>query len=291
MLDRYYRNTGDGIFAKDTTFPEYFENGAVVKASDIDKDGDLDLFIGGRAVANDFGKIPNSYLLENTKNGFKVIPNEVLQKVGMVTDAIFTDLDLDGDDDLIIVGEWMSPTFFLNINGVFKKSTLLKEPLNGLWQTILPFDVDQDGDMDYVLGNWGLNSKYKASKENPMLMYYGDLDENGTTETIVCIKKNGAYYTLNTLDELKGQLPYLKKKFNTYHSFAGKTVEEIFEASNLKSLEKLSVHELASGYLQNNEGKYTFHLRLYTQICFPCQVFFWFFFSHIFLTLCLSLLV
>jgi len=158
----------------------------------------------------------------------------------MVTEAIFTDYDIDGDEDLIVVGEWMPPTFFSNTNGVFKKSTVLDGKLNGLWQTIAPFDMDKDGDMDYVLGNWGLNSKYKASKEYPMLMYYGD------------------YYTLNTLDELTAQLPSLKKKFNTYNSFAGKTIEEVFDRSTLKKLEKLKVHELASGYLQNTEGAYTF---------------------------------
>ena len=258
LLDRLYRNTGKGDFYKDATFPKLFENSSVVTTSDIDKDGDLDLFIGSNAVANNFGSIPNSYILENTPQGFKIIENLALQNVGMVTDAVFSDYDADGDNDLIVVGEWMQPTFFQNNNGVFSKSNVIKDKLNGLWQAISPFDIDADGDVDYVLGNWGLNSKYKATKAYPMLMYYGDIDENGMTETILCIEKNSNYYTLNTFDELSKQLPFLQKRFSSYKDFAGKSIINIFGLQTLNALDVLEVHELASGYLKNNNGTYVF---------------------------------
>ena len=258
LLDRLYKNDGKGNFKKDTSFPEFFENGAIAKASDFDQDGDLDLFIGGRVVANNFGTIPNSYLLENTKSGFKIIENKELQKIGMVTDAIFSDYDLDGDEDLIIVGEWMTPTFFQNDHNNFVKVSVGTESLSGLWQTIAPFDIDSDGDLDYVLGNWGLNSKFKADKDHPLLMYCGDVDGNGKSESIIATEKNGKYYTINNFDELSGELTVLKKKFTSYQAFAGKTIDAIFNADFFEKMNRLEVHELASGYLRNNNGSFVF---------------------------------
>ena len=258
LLDRYYRNTGDGNFYKEESYPKYFENSSVIKSADIDQDGDLDLFVGSDAVVNNFGSIPNSYLLENTPKGFKIKENAVLQNVGMVTDAIFSDYDTDGDKDLIVIGEWMQPTFFQNDKGVFTKQDILNEKLNGLWQSISPYDFDNDGDIDYILGNWGLNSKFKASAAYPMLMYHGDIDKNGMTETILCIEKNKTYYTINTFDELAKQLPFLQKKFDSYKAFAGKSIHDIFEAQTLDELNVLKVHELASGYLKNDKGSFIF---------------------------------
>ncbi|WP_103071664.1 VCBS repeat-containing protein [Aquimarina sediminis] len=260
LLDRLYTNDSKGNFIKKQSFPKYYENGSIVKTSDIDNDGDLDLFVGGYAVSNDFGNTPVSYLIENTASGFKIINNAELQKVGMVTDAVFSDYDNDGDSDLIIVGEWMSPVFFQNNSGVFTMVEVFNSKLNGLWQSIVPFDIDKDGDVDYIMGNWGKNSKFKASKNNPMLMYYGDLDKNGDTETIIAIHKNKKYYTINTFDELSGQLRFLKKKFVSYKSFAGKSIEEIFDKKELQQMSVLQVHELASGYLKNNKnGSFSFY--------------------------------
>ena len=176
----------------------------------------------------------------------------------MVTDAIFSDYDADGDADLIVVGEWMVPTFFQNEGGVFTKISLGLESLNGLWQTIVPFDMDNDGDLDYILGNWGLNTKYKASEAFPLRLYYGDVDGNGQSESIIAQAKNGQYYTQHHLDELAVQLPTLKKKFTTYQQFAGKPLEAIFDKKTRNRLELLSVQELASGYLKNNKGTFVF---------------------------------
>jgi hypothetical protein len=152
----------------------------------------------------------------------------------------------------------MQPAFLQNNNGDFENVTVLTENLNGLWQSIAAFDIDNDGDDDYILGNFGLNTKFKASKKYPMKMYVGDLDNNNSIETIVAIEKNGNYYTIQGLDELAGQLNYLKKKYTTYNRFAGQTVENIFGREILESTELLTVTTLASGYLKNSNGNFTF---------------------------------
>ena len=177
------------------------------------------------------------------------------------TDAISTDFNKDGQIDLVVVGEWMNPTFLENSKGNFKDvtSTFVKGNNSGLWQSIAAFDIDNDGDDDFILGNFGLNSKFKASDKYPMKMYVGDLDNNNRTETIIAIEKKGNYYTLQGLDELAGQLNYLKKKYRSYKDFAGKTVEEIFGKELLKTTTLLKVTNLASGYLKNDEGSFTFY--------------------------------
>jgi len=258
LLDRYYIANDSSLIK--TEIPEYFENGSVVATDDYDSDGDIDMFIGGAAVSYNFGKTPNSYLLKNDKGNFSIDVNDEIQNVGMVTDAIWSDFDLDGDNDLIVVGEWMSPTFFENDQGILKNTTtsLLKEKLNGLWQRIQPFDIDNDGDLDYLIGNWGLNTKLTASKKYPVKMYYDDFDKNLLTETIVATEKKGKYYPILGLDELSSQMVYLKKKFPSYASFAGKTLEEIIDKEQLKNATLLEVHELASGYLKNDNGSFIF---------------------------------
>ncbi|MCX2679895.1 VCBS repeat-containing protein [Galbibacter sp. EGI 63066] len=257
LLDRFFIQDETGM--KKVDLPEYFENVSVIKANDFDEDGDIDLFVGSNAVNNDFGNIPNSYILKNNNGNFSIKENKELQQIGMVTDAVWSDFDRDGQTDLIVVGEWMAPTFFKNENGSFKKVIITDNKLNGLWQAITPFDIDNDGDMDYLMGNWGLNSKFEASTNYPMKMYYADFDDNGYTETIVATEKNGLYYTLAGLDDLSAQMVRLmRKKFTTYKSFAGKTLEEVISPDLLKKAELLEVHTLKSGYLENNDGSFSF---------------------------------
>jgi hypothetical protein len=267
--------SGSGQFAADlvhrmylgtsltkSVFPETNAmNASVIKAFDYDKDGDLDLFIGNNSKYNSFGKMPDCYLLNNNKGIFTIVQAATFSGIGMVTDAIVTDFNKDGNMDLIVVGEWMKPKFFANSKGNFKEITdsVLPEKLNGLWQSIAAFDIDKDGDQDYVVGNWGMNSKFKSSKEFPMKMYYDDFDTNGTFETIVAIEKNGNYYPTMGLDELVEEFSgMLKKKFNNYRSFAGKKIEEIFDVSLLEKAALYEVHNLKSGYLRNEKGKFTF---------------------------------
>ncbi len=267
--------SGSGQFAADlvhrlylgntltkSTFPDTKAmNASVVKTIDYDKDGDLDVFIGSNSKYNSFGKMPDCYLLNNKNGVFTIVQATTFSSIGMVTDAVVSDFNKDGNLDLIVVGEWMKPKFFANSKGNFKEVTesVLPENQNGLWQSITSFDIDQDGDQDYLLGNWGMNSKFKASKEFPMKMYYDDFDTNGTFETIVAIEKKGNYYPTMGLDELVDEFSgMLKKKFNNYKSFAGKKVEEIFDLTLLDKAAYFEVHNLKSGYLRNDKGKFTF---------------------------------
>ena len=256
LLDKVYISSADTFLVEKIS--SYFENASCVKHFDFDNDGDLDLFIGNESVSNDFGKIPRSCLLRNDNGKFIPIQQSVFDNLGMVTDALWDDFNDDGQIDLVVVGEWMEPTFLKNKNGVFERVEMLTGPLGGLWQSISVFDVNRDGKKDYVLGNWGMNSKFVASRKSPMLMYYGDIDNNGKSETIIAIAKQGKYYPIDGLDVLGTQLPGLRKKFTSYHLFAGKTIDEIFSKQELAGTVKFQVHELASGYLENRNGKFEF---------------------------------
>lgn len=256
LLDSYFiQNKGAFIKGK---LPDSFENASVLATNDFDGDGDIDVFVGNQAVTGDFGKLPESFLLRNDKGSFTILENKALENLGMVTDALWNDFDGDGSDDLIVIGEWMSPVFFKNQNGSLTRTELVGNNLSGLWQRIAPFDIDGDGDTDYLLGNWGTNSKFKASEESPLKMYYGDFDGNGQTETITAIQKEGKYYPLENLDGLASQLVTLKKKFNTYASFAGKPISEIFDEKTLAKMKVFEVKELRSGFLRNDKGSFSF---------------------------------
>jgi len=259
LLDRLFLNDGKGNLIKQADFPKYFENGTVVRPIDFDKDGDVDLFVGSGAFSYDFGKIPDSYLLENKGGKFEIKNENAFKNLGMITDAVWTDFDGDGSEDLIVVGEWMSPVFLKNNQSNFENvsKTYLANPTNGLWQSILEFDLDGDGKSEYLLGNWGLNTKFTASEKYPLKMYYGDLDENGSKETVVAIARKDKYFPIPGLDELSAQMESLKKKFTDYHSFAGKTIEEVF-GNTLPKANLLTVNELASGYLKKINEKYQF---------------------------------
>lgn len=254
LLDAYYVQK-DSVFQR-IALPESYQNSSVVAPFDFDGDGDLDVLIGGHTITAEFGAPADSYLLENDGGNFKI--NKDFEKFsrGMITDAIWSDFDGDGTTDLILVGEWMSPKFLQYQNGTFTEVEHANIP--GLWQAIEAFDIDGDGDMDYLLGNWGTNSRFKASEEHPMRLYFNDFDENGQTETVTAMEKNGKYYPLETLDGLASQLVYLKKKYTTYKSFAGATMEEIFGEDVLKSSTQLEVNTLKSGYLRNDGGSFVF---------------------------------
>ena len=256
LTDSYYISS-DSVFTK-KAFPDMFENTSVLLQLDYDHDNDLDIIVCNQSISADYGNRPNSYLLKNTDGNFNITENPFNQ-LGLITDAIVTDFNNDGWEDLLFVGEWMSPKFFQNNEGKFTEiHPLENEKLNGLWQSVINFDIDGDGDQDYLLGNWGLNTKFSTSEEHPMKMYYGDLDKNGATETIVSTFKDGKDYPVDGLKELSSQLVSLRKKFNSYSSFAGKSMEVILGENMLPNAEILEVHTLNSGFLKNENGKFTF---------------------------------
>lgn len=229
---RYYENTGSGSFVKNEQFkPPAFGNFSCIEAEDIDQDGDLDLFIGARIVPGNYGLVPRSFLLRNEGSGlWSDISTKEIGTAGMITDAVWSDVDGDGDRDLVVAGEWMPLKIFENQGGKLALNSHLSDPaISGWWTTIEAADLDQDGDDDYVLGNWGLNSKFKASGERPLTMYVKDFDNNGKSEFIInwFAPIDEQAYPFATKDDLLKQIPMLSKSNASYVEFAQKDYETL----------------------------------------------------------------
>lgn len=254
LQNQCYYQTGAGFGGQ--PLPGSPANTSVLAAADFDRDGDTDLFVGNQSLTGDFGTFPDSYLLENREGRWEISEAFDGRALGMVTDAVWSDFNSDGAPDLIVVGEWMAPRFFANRDGRFQEE---KTGLpTGLWQAIAPFDMDGDGDADYVLGNWGTNSKFTASEKAPMHIYLSDFDANGSRDPVLATVRNGAYYPLVGFDDLASQMPMLRKKYPQYRDFAGQTIEEIFGREPLENATLLEVAELRSGYLKNEGGRFAF---------------------------------
>lgn len=259
LKDRLFFNDGKGHFSPSNSLPALYENKSVVRIADFDNDGDLDIFVGGRASARIYGMPPTSYLLQNDgKGNFTVVTPKIipdLDHLGMITDAVWTDIDHDGWKDLIVTGEWMPPILFKNDHGHFVRQTLTSDDvdLSGWWCGIRSADINGDGFDDLLLGNFGLNSKLTASSTYPLKMYVGDMMGNHRMAQIMALEKQGKYYTFLNKENLEKQLPYLKKKYLSYGEMAGLTVEEIF-GDKLDSSALFKIYTLASTVLMN-DGK------------------------------------
>lgn len=267
LMDRLYINDGSGTFTKSgQLLPNGIpESSSTVIASDFDGDGDMDLFIGIRLKSGEIGVLQNGYILKNDgkgnfTNSTRVVAPELID-LGMITDAIWSDYDGDGNDDLIVVGEWMAITVFNNNGGKLKKVTeeVGLADTHGWWNRIEAADMDGDGDIDYVLGNHGLNSRFKASVEKPVMAYVNDFDLNGSVEQIICRYDGKASYPMSLRHDLVSQLPHLKKKYLMYESYKGQTINDIFTPEELKNalIQKATI--LQSVILWNN-GNGTFSL-------------------------------
>ena len=265
MLDRLYLNDGTGSFTKS---PQLLpagkpESTSVVSAADFDGDGDQDLFVGVRLKPGLLGVPQNGYILQNDGEGnfvnkTKTVAPELIA-VGMVTDGQWSDYDQDGDSDLIVVGEWMSIKLFNNQNGILKEVTEAAglSLTSGWWNCIEATDIDGDGDIDFVAGNHGLNSRFKASPKEPISCYINDFDQNGTAEQIVCMYNDGVSYPQVLRHDLVMQLPYLKKKYLKYDSYKGQSIENIFTEKELEGSVIHQITMLESVVLLNN-GNGTF---------------------------------
>lgn len=266
LIDRLYINDGQGNLSKvNKVYPvEAFESNSVVVADDFDKDGDQDLFVGGRMVAMQYGVPANSYLLRNDGRGnFTNATNEIapmLTRLGLVTDAVWSDVDRDGYKDLIVVGEWMSPKIFLNKSSKFQDGTAQfgLTALNGMWNRIVTADLDNDGDEDYVLANQGLNTRFRAEASKPVRMYVSDFDRNGSVEQVICRWWGDKELPYALRHDLISQMPELKKKFVTYESFSKLGLPEIFGLENINSALKLEIHEVRTGVLWNEGTQLNF---------------------------------
>lgn len=257
LKDHYWISEETTLSEKE--LPEYFGNSATICVFDYDQDQDLDVFVGNHMITGKFGKFPSNVVLNNDGNGsFTVVKPKVLQEIGMITDAAWVDLDHNGVSELWVVGEWMAPRSFTFEDGEFRPKRFKDKNLKGLWQSLSFFDIDQDGDQDIFLGNWGLNSKFKASPKKPLKMYFDDFDNNGQTETVVAVAKGDKYYPIHSIDELTGQMIQLRKGFESYRDYAGLSIEDILGKETLEQAQLLEVNELRSGYLRNDKGRFEF---------------------------------
>jgi hypothetical protein len=266
--DRYFENNGKGRFTRNTSaIPLDSANGSCVRAADIDGDGDLDLFVGGRVVSGAYPIAPKSYILRNDKGVFTDITftfSPQLQRIGMVTDALWSDFDNDGKVDLVVTGEWMPVTFFRNTGTslVTVTSSGIDDHL-GWWNSLTGGDFDNDGDIDYIAGNLGLNTNYKASPEQPVTILAKDLDNNGSFDAMVfCYLKaeDGSMqpFPMATKEDLASQVISTRKKFPTYKSYGLATMDEVWTRKEREDALMLQANDMASAYIQNlGNGKFS----------------------------------
>lgn len=267
LADQLYLNDGQGNFKRSPQFlPSFkFESTACVQASDYDQDGDQDLFVGIRLIPGFYGTSASGYILNNNGKGqftnvtSKIAPD--LLELGMITDMIWVDYDNDQDTDIVIVGEWMPITIFENKNGHFSPSRMTNlSHSHGWWNCIKAGDFDQDGDMDLVVGNHGLNSRFAASKEKPISLYINDFDLNGIPDPILSQFNGTKAYPMVLRHDLVMQIPMLKKKYLTYSSYKEQAVEDIFTDEQLKETLIKKVYHLETSLLIN-DGKGNFDIK------------------------------
>ncbi|MCU0470996.1 MAG: VCBS repeat-containing protein, partial [Arcicella sp.] len=254
LQDRLYINDGKGNFSK-SKLPQETISGSCVRPADIDNDGDIDLLVGGRLTPQKYPQTPESQLLLNQGKGVFIKENRanILSNVGMVTDAVWVDLNNDKFLDLVMVGEWMPLKVFINRKGNFtdESATWFSQPSGGLWNKILAEDFDNDGDVDLVVGNHGLNSQIKANENQPATITFKDFDENGTLDPIMSYYLGGKSYPSPSRDDLLEHLPMLKKKFTDYKSYADAQINDLFDANQLKGSSTLNAENLQTSYFEN----------------------------------------
>ena len=268
LQDRLYINDGKGRFKKaaDGTLPKMLDSGGTVNCADFDGDGDLDLFVGGRVVPGEYPTSPNSYLLENNSGKFTDVTEKMapsLKSRGMVTSAVWSDINNDQRPDLLVTYQWASIGVYINDNGkLFQNSSTTSGigELWGWWNGICAGDIDNDGDMDFVVTNYGSNTKYKPKGINkPIRIFYGDFDGTGQSTIVEAKYENDVLLPVRGRSCSSHAMPFLLDKFNTFDSFARASLQEIYTPQKLDDSKIYKATELRSGILLNDgTGKFEF---------------------------------
>ncbi|MEM7513953.1 MAG: FG-GAP-like repeat-containing protein, partial [Bacteroidota bacterium] len=262
--DRLYKNDGKGNFTVDSAaLPDIKSSGSCVIAEDYDRDGDLDLFVGGRVVPGEYPYAPPSYLLRNEGGIFKDVSSEIpqLSSLGLVSAAIWTDYDEDGWQDLMVVGEWMPITLFHNQQGKLEKAGIPAfKDTEGWWNSILPVDVDRDGDLDYLVGNLGLNNPYDVSAEEPVKLFAKDFDANGTLDPIMAYHIQGKLHIAHARDAINKQIVKMKKRFTNYASYAAAYFDQVLLPQERRDALTLTAKTFASCVIIN-DGNSSFRMK------------------------------
>ncbi len=254
---RCYKNNDKGNFIKAAdVFPFAVTDASCIVAKDFDNDGWTDVFVGGKSIPGSYPLCANSFLFKNVNGKFKDVTEELapaLSKIGLVKSALWTDFNNDKQIDLIVVGEWMPFTFFKNENGKFINITdeIGFEITGGWWNSIAEGDFDNDGDMDYIAGNIGLNTRFNVSEKKPMCVYEEDFDGNGTIDAVMTNFINGRKTPVGDRDVLLDQVISLKRKYINYKDFVSKGVEDYFGTEKIKNAKKLEAQLFTSVYIEN----------------------------------------
>lgn len=254
--DRLYIQDNGTFRKSEDALPQITSSGSVVVTHDWDGDGDLDLFVGGKVVPGKYPFPPRSYILENNRGQFEDVtptlaPDQV--QAGMVTDAVFSDMDRDGEHELLVVGEWMGVQVYELYNGSFRLSTISPSQLNGWWYSITAADLDGDGDDDYIVGNLGLNNKFGARPDKPFHVYANDFDGSGTIDIVLGKESKGKLLPVRGRQCSSEQMPFIAEKFPTYKDFAEADMQKIY-GEELGEALHYEVHSFASGILWNKDG-------------------------------------
>ena len=254
LSDKLYFNDGDGIFnLSNLSLPtkSNFFNSGTVEASDIDGDGHIDLFVGERLISDSYGVPGSGVLMKNDgKGSFSDVTEDLAPELidfGMITDAIFIDIDNDKDEDLVVVGEFMGVSIFINTNGSFKLQSSNILNYKGWWQSISHGDFNGDGLVDLIVGNHGLNSRFKASENNPIRLYVNDYDGNDQLDPILTFKRDDQnFYPYDLRHNLIDQMKPLKKVFPDYNSFRSASINDMFTKQQIDESLTLDVNTLSS---------------------------------------------